>query len=52
MSRFPGRSKTEAIQEAISAYLAETAAEEIKRLAGAMEIEDVSTKLRRIDRHT
>ena len=52
LDRLPGRSKTEAIEHAISAFLATTAVDRLKALAGTLEIEDVSTELRRVDRTT
>lgn len=50
MARLPGVSKTEAIQRALRFYLAQDTAEQLRRLAGTVEIEDVSESLRRIDR--
>ena len=51
-ARHPGLSKTEAIELAVRTYLAADAAERLRRLAGAFEIEDVSQELRAVDRHT
>ncbi|MGD9695514.1 MAG: type II toxin-antitoxin system VapB family antitoxin [Thermoleophilia bacterium] len=50
MDRMPGRTKTEAIQEALRAYLAEDSASRLRALAGSFEIEDVSADMRTIDR--
>jgi Arc/MetJ family transcription regulator len=52
VSRHPGVSKTEAIETAIRTYLRESAIEQLRELAGTMDIEDVSRELRRADRHT
>lgn len=51
-ARHPGRSKTDLIEEALRAYLANDAAQELRRLAGYLEIEDVSAETRDSDRHT
>ncbi|MGH2674584.1 MAG: type II toxin-antitoxin system VapB family antitoxin [Actinomycetota bacterium] len=52
LSRHPGRSKTEAVEEAIRDYLASDANARIDALRGAIEIVDVSEESRRQDRHT
>jgi hypothetical protein len=52
LARLPGRSKTDAIEHAIEAFLAGDAVDRLKTLAGTMEIEDVSRELRRLDRAT
>lgn len=52
MARHPGKSKTEAIEMALRAYLAEESAKWLMEMAGKLDIEDVSGELRRIDRHT
>jgi len=49
-ARLPGRTKTEAIEEAIRSYVRADAAAELRELAGNVEIEDLSPELRRIDR--
>ncbi len=50
MARLPGVSKTEAIQRAVRFYLAHETVEQLRELAGTLEIEDVSMPLRRADR--
>ena len=50
MARLPGVSKTEAIQRAVRFYLAHDTVEQLRSLAGTVEIEDVSQPLRRVDR--
>ena len=50
LAAFPGASKTEAIEAALAAYLAESAAAWLRAQAGSVELEDVSAELRRIDR--
>ena len=52
MARLPGVSKTEAIQRAVRFYLTHDAADQLRQLAGTMEIDDVSHELRRVDRAT
>ena len=46
----PGRSKTEAVEHAISAFLATDSVDRLTALAGTLEIEDRSDELRRLDR--
>ncbi len=50
LSRVPGVTKTEAIERALRAFLADDAAARLRALAGALEIEDVSQDVRRSDR--
>lgn len=50
MERHLGKSKTEAIEEALRAYLAKDAIARLRSMAGHFEIEDASTELRAIDR--
>ena len=50
MARLPGVSKTEAIQRAVRFYLAHETVEQLRALAGTLEIEDVSVTLRGVDR--
>ncbi len=50
LAAFPGASKTDAIEAALAAYLAENAASWLRAQAGSVELEDVSAELRRIDR--
>ena len=51
-ARFPGRTKTQAIEEAIRGYLRVDVARELRELAGEVEIEDASVELRNVDRRT
>ena len=50
MARLPGVSKTEAIQRAVRFYLAHDTVQQLRALAGTVEIDDVSEPLRRADR--
>ncbi|MHB8619330.1 MAG: type II toxin-antitoxin system VapB family antitoxin [Chloroflexota bacterium] len=50
LQRHPGVSKTRAIEEAVRGYLKGQSVEGIRRLAGTLEIEDVSDEFRRADR--
>jgi len=52
LERLPGRSKTDAIQFAIGSFLADDSVERLKKLAGTMEIDDLSSELRARDRAT
>ncbi len=52
MSRLPGVSKTEAIQRAVRFYLTHDAVDQLRQLAGTVDIEDVSSRLRATDRTT
>jgi hypothetical protein len=52
LDRLPGRSKTDAIEHAIEAFLADDAVDRLKSLADTMEIEDLSLSLRALDRTT
>ena len=52
VARLPGVSKTEAIQRAVRFYLAHDAVDQLRQLAGALEIDDVSPHLRAVDRTT
>lgn len=49
-ARLPGVSKTDAIQRAVRFYLTHDAADQLRQLAGTLEIEDISGHLRRTDR--
>jgi hypothetical protein len=51
-NRLPGRSKTEAIEHAIGEYLSGDAVRSLRAMAGTLEVEDVSSDLRRRDRTT
>ncbi len=51
-ARLPDKSKTEAIETAIRAYLATDAVERPREVAGSFEIRDLSAELRRRDRAT
>lgn len=50
--RFPGTSKTEAIERAVRGFLVDDASRRLRDLAGTLDIVDVSADLRRADRHT
>jgi Arc/MetJ family transcription regulator len=52
LERHPGVSKKEAIERAIRDHLSNEAVQGLRALRGTLEIEDVSERLRRIDRHT
>jgi hypothetical protein len=52
LARLPGRSKTDAIEHAIEVFLANDSVERLKRLAGTLEIDDLSDDLRALDRTT
>ena len=50
MARLPGVSKTEAIQRAVRFYLTHDAVDQLRQLAGTVEIDDLSRELRGADR--
>ncbi len=50
--RYPGVSKTEAIERALKSYLENDAVSRLVGLAGSFDIEDVSDQLRAADRRT
>jgi Arc/MetJ family transcription regulator len=52
LDRHPGSSKTEAIEIALRAYLADDAVSRLRRLAGTLDIEDVSAVMRANDRRS
>ncbi len=52
LSRVPGVTKTEAIERALRAFLADDAAARLRALAGVLEIEDISHDVRRSDRRS
>lgn len=52
LARHPGVTKREAVERAISEYLAKDAAARTKALRGRVRIEDVSAELRSMDRRT
>lgn len=52
MERHPDLSKTEAIEAAIRHHLSELSVSGLRSFAGRMDIEDVSTDLRKRDRQT
>jgi hypothetical protein len=52
LDRLPGRSKTDAIEHAIEAFLADDAVGRLRGMAGTMEIADLSHELRTLDRTT
>lgn len=51
LARFPGVTKTEAIERAVRGFLTENATTRLRAMAGTVEIEDVSQEMRRHDRH-
>jgi hypothetical protein len=50
LGRYPGVSKTEAIERAIRSCLLDDATSRLRQLAGTLDVEDVSTTLRANDR--
>jgi hypothetical protein len=52
IARLPGVSKTEAIQRAVRFYLTHDAVDQLRQLAGSLDIDDVSGPLRRADRRS
>lgn len=52
LARHPGASKTEAIEIAVRSYLADDAKSRLRRVAGTLDVEDPSGKLRAADRRT
>lgn len=52
LARLPGRSKTDAIEYAIEVFLADDSVDRLKKLAGTLEIDDLSSELRALDRTT
>ena len=50
MARLPGVSKTQAIERAMRFYLSHDTVDQLRKLAGTVEIEDVSHEIRRVDR--
>jgi Arc/MetJ family transcription regulator len=50
LARYPGHSKTEAIEAALRAYLADDAVSRLRRLAGTLDIDDVAASMRARDR--
>ncbi len=51
LARYPGRSKTEAIEAALRAHLADDAVSRLRSLAGTLDVDDVSASTRAHDRH-
>lgn len=51
MARHPGVSKTKAVEAAIEEHLRRGAVDWLLENAGSIEIEDVSSEMRAIDRH-
>lgn len=47
MARYPGVTKTEAVERAIREHLAHDAAERLRALRGQVDIEDLTRELRR-----
>lgn len=52
LARYPGASKTEAVERAIREYLSMDAAAKALALAGKLEVDDASPEMRRRDRQT
>lgn len=52
LDRHPGSSKTEAIEAALRAYLADDAVSRLRRLAGTLDVDDVSATTRAHDRRS
>jgi hypothetical protein len=52
MARLPGVSKTEAIQRAVRFFLTHDAVDQLRQLAGTLELDDLSGQLRSADRTT
>lgn len=52
MEQLPTASKTEAIETAIEAYVSHRSVARLRELAGTVDVEDLSTELRRSDRTT
>jgi len=52
LARYPHDSKTKAVERAIKEHVGTSAIEGLLALRGKIEIEDVSDRLRRGDRHT
>lgn len=52
LDRHPGSSKTEAIEAALRAYLADDAVSRLRRLAGGFDVDDVSATMRAHDRRS
>lgn len=52
LARYPGASKTEAIERAVRFYLAHDAVSRLRQLAGTLDIDDASERLRSADRKT
>ena len=52
MAHHPGASKREAVEAAIRDYLRRDSTGKLLAMAGNVQIEDVSSKVRKIDRHT
>jgi hypothetical protein len=50
MARHPGMSKTKAVEAAIEDHLRRRATDELLKLRGKLDIEDVSKEMRAIDR--
>lgn len=50
MARHPGFSKTKAVEAAIEDHVRRSAAEELLKMRGKLDIEDVSGEMRAIDR--
>jgi Arc/MetJ family transcription regulator len=52
LARYPGSTKTEAIEAALRAHLTDDAIARLRRLAGTVDVEDVSRTIRTRDRRS
>lgn len=52
LARYPGDSKTQAVERAIREHVARSSVESLIGLRGTLAIDDVSRELRRVDRRT
>lgn len=50
MLRYPGKSKTKAVEAAIEDHVRRRASDQLLEMRGKLDIEDVSRELRAIDR--
>ncbi len=50
MARYPGVSKTKAVEAAIEDHVRRRAVDELLKMRGRLDIEDVSEEMRAIDR--
>jgi Arc/MetJ family transcription regulator len=52
LARYPGSSRTEAIEAALRAHLSEDAVSRLRHPAGTLDVEDVSATMRARDRRS